>query len=164
MRSSRLGRDAMLQLGNDVADIPRRPPRKMPLGRQIAEYWQHLGAPFHIDADVPQCFCCRRVSTDWRDFDRAHLVDRQLGGLDLEANLAMLCPRPCHTLMPVFEIDEWEKAIQWVARQGWVSDLKPSLVALDAVMADDDILMWNLAGWLLSNVPMIRGASSLFPP
>lgn len=90
-----------------------RPARKMPSAKKIAAYWEQRGTPFDVQSNQPCCFACKTRSDRWNNFDRAHLVDRFLGGLDHEANLAMLC-HTCHKIMPMFEVSDYQHAIDWV--------------------------------------------------
>lgn len=122
----------------------------MPSPRQIAKFWS-MRDEFSVDPLTPECFGCRRAADDWRSFDRAHLVDRQVGGLDHEGNLVMLCPRPCHSLMPVFDIDERETAICWVRDQGWLHDLVDRSVSPDVGELDYRIATWLIAEGVMSS-------------
>lgn len=109
--------------------LPRRPGRTTPPARDVAEYWDTtIAGLFGIHLDAPRCFCCGRREAEWSDFERAHLVDRALGGLDHEANLVLLC-RTCHSQMPMFEIDQWYDAVMWVETQKWISDIDEQLEA-----------------------------------
>jgi hypothetical protein len=96
--------------------MPLRPGRRMPSVRTIAKYWAGR-SPFHeVDVEQPQCFRCLRLAPEWGGsyFERAHLVDRFLGGLDHAANLVPLCGR-CHRMQPIFEIDQGLDALAWVS-------------------------------------------------
>lgn len=92
--------------------LSARPPRRMRAAKKIAEYWEGRET-FFVDLNDPRCFGCFRRVAAWSELERAHLVDRFLGGLDLESNLAMIC-HSCHRVMPMFEIDEGQEAINWV--------------------------------------------------
>ncbi|WP_280248783.1 HNH endonuclease [Nocardia abscessus] len=76
-------------------------------------------------ATQPRCFRCGLRVEIWNQLDRAHLVDRFLGGLDHEPNLTMLCPL-CHKIMPMFEPEQGAEAIAWVAQANFFADF-PSL-------------------------------------
>lgn len=119
----------------------RRPPRSMPHLRDIAEYWVDreddlpsyqahsigLGEPFCAAcgwlAPVPDGLGRKSWALASRFLDRAHLVDRALGGLDHEGNIVVLC-HLCHRRMPSFDVDQWADAVAWVEEQrpchwGW---------------------------------------------
>jgi len=91
---------------------PERPPRRTTAPHLIARHWVGRGV-FDVDVDNPACFRCRRQVSSWKQLERAHLVDRCAGGLDIPSNIAMLCWR-CHGTMPPFGNGEGEDAIQWV--------------------------------------------------
>ena len=93
---------------------PARPTRRMPAVSMIVRYWARRDT-FKVDVKNPACFRCGRSAPAWenRYFDRAHLVDRCFGGLDHEANLALLCMQ-CHREMPSFRPTEERAAIEWV--------------------------------------------------
>jgi 5-methylcytosine-specific restriction endonuclease McrA len=94
--------------------MPPRPGRRMPSIKKILAYWERLSDnPFEIHPATPACFRCGLEVDQWNWLERAHLVDRWLGGLDNEANLVMLC-RLCHRLMPMFEIGQVADALEWV--------------------------------------------------
>lgn len=97
--------------------LAARPPRRMPPARRVAEHWHRLGAPFAIDIDEPACFGCGLTVARWSDLERAHMIDRFLGGLDHEANLAMLCAL-CHRLMPMFDVGDEAAALHYVQNSG----------------------------------------------
>jgi 5-methylcytosine-specific restriction endonuclease McrA len=84
----------------------------------IARYWLSDAAPLQVFArdisfDRPECFRCAVPATEWMsNFERAHLIDRALHGLDHAGNVVPLCPE-CHDAMPSF--DDWDDAIEWVA-------------------------------------------------
>lgn len=82
--------------GGDHVELTKRPKRQEPPIERIAEWW---GLHEHA--------CWRCGCTTYPD--RAHLVDRQHGGLDGEQNLALLC-YPCHVGMPSFVPGEEELA------------------------------------------------------
>jgi hypothetical protein len=88
----------------------------VPSAVKIARYWvQQRPGVFAITTDHPKCFHCGSEIASWAKLERAHLVDRALGGLDHEANLVLLC-RVCHReRMPSYGPDEAEAAIAWVA-------------------------------------------------
>lgn len=81
----------------------------MPTMARIAAWW-NLGGP--------ECFRCgwTRRGWTWADnaLQRAHLIDRCRGGLDLEPNLVPLC-EPCHRTMPPFGPGEEAGALAWLA-------------------------------------------------
>jgi hypothetical protein len=90
-----------------------RPPRRMPRAESIARYWELRSETFSVDASDPRCFACKTQVEKWSDLDRAHIEDRFLGGLDHEANLAMIC-QPCHRLMPMFEPGTYQDSVGWI--------------------------------------------------
>lgn len=98
--------------------MPPRPERRMPSVQTIVKYWDGRH-PFEADPLDPRCFGCSRAAPEWSGsyFERAHLVDRCLGGLDHVGNLALLCSN-CHRVMPSFDIDEGPQAIGWVVAGG----------------------------------------------
>lgn len=100
--------------------LPPRPPRRMPAAHKVAEYWRDRGV-FRVTA-APSCFRCGVPAELWNHLDRAHLVDRFLGGLDHAANLAMICTT-CHKLMPMFEPESAQAAISWITHPDWLADL-----------------------------------------
>lgn len=108
---------------NNPAWMPERPGRRMPPAKRVATYWRTRGA-FNIDVSDPRCFCCGRQESSWGDLERAHLIDRAIGGLDNEPNLTMLC-RTCHSQQPIFEIDEWDNALRWVQGRSWIRGAEP---------------------------------------
>lgn len=112
--------------------LSKRPGRRMPSVVVIARHWAGRHPFEDVSLDDPQCFGCRWSATAWNssNFERAHLVDRFLGGLDHAGNLVPLCSQ-CHRVMPMFEIDQGQDAIDWVRAGGWVG-----LVA-DLVSPDD---------------------------
>lgn len=95
----------------------------------VVIYWlQEREAPLGGDGRIPHCFRCLRVSGydpmdgfdgRWNNsgLERAHLVDRALGGLDGAQNLMPLC-WPCHKVMPSFGPGEGPDAIAWIRRDG----------------------------------------------
>jgi len=93
--------------------LASRPPRKMPSAKKVVVYWKLRGKPFDVQSNQPCCFACKTPSDSWNNFDRAHLVDRFLGGLDHEVNLVMLC-HACNKIMPMFEVSNYQHAIDWV--------------------------------------------------
>jgi hypothetical protein len=111
--------------------LPPRPPRRMPSAQKIAKYWQGRDT-FPLASDRPRCWRCGHVVEKWNHLDRAHLVDRFLGGLDHEPNLAMICIL-CHKLMPMFEPEHGQEAIAWVQHY----DIK---VDLPSLFLDPDII------------------------
>ena len=115
--------------------------RRHPSAWAIAEYWlSDTDTPFCTPGDfyvchdfyriqMPHCFRC----DIWRSFEdglsdsekwnqsgrwlqKAHLVDRALGGPDTPDNMVMLCPE-CHSVMPSFDYGEKQAAIEWVLRE-----------------------------------------------
>lgn len=95
----------------------KRGPRRMPTLLKIVAYWARRDT-FEFDPDRPACFGCGSQAPEWSGsyFDRAHLVDRYLGGLDNEPNLVPLCFL-CHRLQPIFA--SGDQAIEWVRSGGW---------------------------------------------
>lgn len=118
--------------------LPKRPGRRMPSVLAIAKHWAGRHPFEDVHLDEPQCFGCRWSATAWSsaNFERAHLVDRFLGGLDHAGNLVPLC-RPCHRVMPMFEIDQGQDAIDWVGAGGWVGEVA------DLVGHDDTLVLRN---------------------
>ncbi len=120
-----------------ITDRPRplkpRPPRKMPTMWAIVRYWTGRG-PFGFTEDelaAPFCFGCgieitgvpgRTPATRWESasgrLERAHLVDRFLGGLDGPQNIVPLCVM-CHRVMPVFDVEHGDDALAYVTDGGW---------------------------------------------
>lgn len=112
--------------------MPARPPRKMPSLASIVRHWMECDTFPSVRFDEPHCFGCWREAPTWtgRYFDRAHLVDRQVGGLDHVGNMVPLCLL-CHRVMPMFEIDEGDKAIAWVlngGRDGVIMEIVQSMM------------------------------------
>lgn len=117
-------------------DEPRS--RKMPSARAIHSWWANNR--FHewavwfkqVDLGEPSCYRCGRwgdMGTQERNdvdefagLERAHVVDRCRGGLDVEPNLILLCSR-CHRSMPeVSELDA-DVAFRWVVGgESWLID------------------------------------------
>lgn len=86
-----------------------RPPRRMPALKALAAY--------HGMGSDPHCFVCGYGrGGDWVSagswLDRAHVIDRFLGGLDGPQNLRPLC-RLCHNIQPVFEPGQEAEALTW---------------------------------------------------
>jgi hypothetical protein len=113
--------------------VPERPERRMPSLWTIAQYWEKCGT-FDVQIVRPICFACTGHAPHEEDLtpgyrwngagaylDRAHLVDRFLGGLDGPQNLVPLC-KVCHDLMPMFRIGA--DAIEWVLSGGPYGDPK----------------------------------------
>lgn len=104
-RGARYGKDWVARLhvlSREVerlqaGDLADRGTRRMPPVRRIAEHWGR--AP-----DV--CFRCGMGTPHP---DRAHLIDRCVGGLDDVQNVALLCSL-CHRMMPPFEPGEEQAA------------------------------------------------------
>lgn len=89
-------------------ELPPRPRRQMPTLRKIG---RHHGIPHDI------CSRCRFAPEDddhgpsfW--LQRAHIIDRHYGGLDIPANLAPLCS-VCHALQPSFQPGDEARALTW---------------------------------------------------
>ena len=108
--------------------LSKRPGRRMPSVSTIAKYWAGRRPFEDVSLEEPQCFGCRRRAAEWSSsyFDRAHLVDRFLGGLDHAGNLVPLCVA-CHRLMPLFEIDQGQVALDWVRAGGWQHEMRDVL-------------------------------------
>lgn len=110
-----------------------RPPRKMPTMWAIVRYWTGRG-PFGFSEEelaAPFCFGCgleitgtsgRTPAARWESaagrLERAHLVDRFLGGLDGPQNIVPLCVM-CHRVMPVFDVEHGDDALAYVTDGGW---------------------------------------------
>lgn len=77
-----------------------RPPRRMPSAGVIARHWGTSKRR------------CMRCGLGCRP-DRAHIVDRQAGGLDGVQNLWLLCPE-CHDEMPSVQPDQVPGAWRWL--------------------------------------------------
>lgn len=61
--------------------ITQRPRRRMPRPHLVAAHWElRADNPFVVDTLRPACFCCQRSASAWSELERAHLVDRQVGG------------------------------------------------------------------------------------
>ena len=115
--------------------------RRHPSAWAIAEYWlSDTDTPFCTPGDfyitgdlyriqLPHCFRCGKWlpadngihekelwnrSGSW--LQKAHLVDRALGGSDDTDNMVMLCAE-CHSVMPSFDYGERQAAIEWVLRE-----------------------------------------------
>lgn len=118
--------------------LPRRPSRYyMASLWEIARYWsERVPAEFSFEPlPWPHCFACNQdvpcrgkdsIPDRWNKasayLDRAHLVDRELGGLDGPQNLVPLCLE-CHRRMPSFRgHDEHPGPVGWVRRGGWRFD------------------------------------------
>lgn len=116
-----------------------RPGRsRMPSGQAVADYWREQGRFGGYGLAFPACFTCRRPADDWSQLERAHLVDRAVGGLDHVANLVMLC-WACHRCMPTFEAGEGEAALCWVHTMRKVARNRGGLeVVYAAVLGDED--------------------------
>lgn len=123
----------------------------MPSLWRIACYWDerdtfgdiHLGrAPF--------CFGCHKHAR-WHEFpthedrwndashflDRAHLVTRDMGGLDGPQNVVPLCER-CHKMMPFFGVGDKRAAIRWIQEGGRLSipgQVEREIAELEAIYA-----------------------------
>lgn len=110
-----------------MRDAPRAG-RRMPSLWRIVSYWEPLGT-FPVSLESPHCFACfatRRIPAGatspgarWQaaGLERAHLVDRILGGLDNASNLVPLCAF-CHFHMPSFGPQSGAQAIRWVQDGG----------------------------------------------
>jgi hypothetical protein len=61
----------------------------------------------------PVCFACEVGAETWFEFEKAHLIDRCLDGLDGPQNVIPLCHR-CHRTMPSFGPGEEEEAWAWI--------------------------------------------------
>lgn len=88
-----------------------RPQRRMP------SIWK-LATWHGIELLGPACWRCGVIpkGITWRQanryLDRAHVIDRQADGLDLEPNLRPLCRR-CHRSQPTFRPGEETDALAW---------------------------------------------------
>lgn len=82
-------------------------PRRMPSMRAIAA---------HHNTDAAACYRCG----DTARTERAHVIDRALGGLDDVQNIVPLCYR-CHADMPPFAAGEERRAWLWLAHADWWS-------------------------------------------
>lgn len=86
-----------------MTDWTNRRSRSMPKMEAIGRYWA-------IDTSV--CYRCGIVART----ERAHIIDRQYGGLDDVQNLLPLCIR-CHREQPPFvNGEEWKAAIWFTSR------------------------------------------------
>jgi hypothetical protein len=112
-----------------------RPGRQEPSLWKIASFWHQRNeslpnperwlASYHIGLGEPFCFKCQWVApvedgtplSAWKKasafLDRAHLVTRSHGGLDLECNLVPLCER-CHLSQPDFLPGDEDQALRWL--------------------------------------------------
>lgn len=133
-----------------MSGLPARPPRRMPALWTLASYW---AARFGLDGDalaVPFCFGCgtempadgatpeRRWNRAAGRLERAHLVDRFLGGLDGPQNVIPLCVL-CHKLMPMFDIEQGDAALAWVTGGGGTSFLFDAIARIFARMTPDEL-------------------------
>ncbi len=121
-----------------VCDQRERPGRKTPSASTVARHWR---------GDPHERFRCWRCDHGCRP-DKAHLVDRMLGGLDGPQNIYLLCPE-CHHGMPMFAPGQELAAIGWASRDDWLRYLaviarryvrsgRPPIRRHDAV--DDDAM------------------------
>jgi hypothetical protein len=86
----------------------------MPTLRTVHLHWMTDRRNFaeacgQADAGEPSCYACGW----WMGLERAHLIDRVFGGLDLACNLVPLC-HDCHREMPSFRPGEESEALAWV--------------------------------------------------
>lgn len=87
-----------------------RPTRRMPTLIKVAQ--------FHGLALPPACVRCGYTPgvATWREaaghLERAHVIDRGYGGLDLLCNILPLCP-PCHRAQPIFRPADRSEALAW---------------------------------------------------
>jgi hypothetical protein len=104
---------------------------------EIARYWsERTPAEFSFEPlPWPHCFACNQdvpcleedsIPDRWNKAGvylvRAHLVDRELGGLDGPQNLVPLCQK-CHRGMLSFRgYDEYPGPAEWVRRGGPLFD------------------------------------------
>lgn len=97
-----------------ILEPPKRPARRMPPLGKIAAY-HNLGS-------APHCVRCGdwALVAHWdessRFLDRAHIIDRHLGGLDDLQNIAPLCPK-CHRRQPSFAPGQETSALAWFGLQ-----------------------------------------------
>lgn len=113
----------------------KRPDRKMPTLFACAEYWAERLQPeadrwprvrFDVALAEPFCFRCGWLApveeegptkTRWAKatpyLDRAHLIDRFQGGLDVVANIIPLC-HLCHRVMGMFEPGKETEVFAWL--------------------------------------------------
>ena len=114
-------------------DNARRPPRRMPSLWVIADYWHNRPDVLELDPEgieAPYCFGCYieapydlelPLKDRWRRanrcLQRAHLVDRCVGGLDGPQNIVPLCAF-CHRHMPAFGVGQGPAAMAWVIAGG----------------------------------------------
>jgi hypothetical protein len=114
--------------------LPARPRRHMPSLRKIVDHWRETGT-FDVE-DHPHCFACREQAPadNWTDargwLERAHLIDRYLGGLDGPQNLVPLCG-VCHGWQPIFE--PGAEAIAWVLAGGYRGEIARLYALLSGV-------------------------------
>jgi hypothetical protein len=78
----------------------------MPWGSSILLPYAHV--PFSTELNEEQKW---NISGKW--LERAHLVDRALGGPDSPDNMVMLC-HGCHVVMPSFDFGKRQAAIDWI--------------------------------------------------
>lgn len=106
-----------------------RPGRRSIRPWVIAEQWrERLTSSRMIGLGEPYCFRCwwmvprvllrgEDVPSLWNAagslLDKCHLIDRAEGGLDVPANMVMMC-RVCHRAQPAFFPGEEDLAIDWV--------------------------------------------------
>ncbi len=91
-----------------------RPKRRYVSLSRIAR-WHDLG-------DMPYCVKCEYCEgTTWQSaqgwLERAHIIDRTYGGLDIEPNLLPLCAH-CHRHQPAFKNGEEAEALAWFKTVG----------------------------------------------
>jgi hypothetical protein len=99
-----------------------RPPRRYLPAQRIVEFWSGTAQFSDVWDGAPACFRCHDQASRWGDLERAHLVTRIHGGLDVAGNLVMLCGL-CHRVMPRFWPGEYELALWWAgARAPWEPD------------------------------------------
>lgn len=79
-----------------------RPERSMPTLRRLCDFHGIYG--------------CVRCGTS-EGLERAHVIDRFLGGLDNLVNLRPLCSQ-CHRLQPSFAPGQEDEALEWFGKQG----------------------------------------------
>lgn len=98
----------------------KRPVRRVqPSIHTVTAWWaEHPGV---FDVARPECFRCT-IPGHLISLQRAHLVDRIRGGLDHEANLAVLC-HYCHVQMPSFGNGQWIDAVTWIRTTISVAEL-----------------------------------------
>jgi 5-methylcytosine-specific restriction endonuclease McrA len=108
----------------------------MPTQKRIHSYWleSRPSESYELfnqyDIAEPSCYSCGCWSEcEVWSYERAHIVDRMLDGLDIESNLVLLC-RPCHKRQPIIGPDNYAHFIEWINLNRRMRNLERQLVAL----------------------------------